>query len=73
MQTPKRYSAALFAQLVGVSVKTLQRWDRIGTLTAGRTITGRRVYTEAHLKRALMEKAHDDRDAVAMHQAKQLP
>ena len=34
-----------FAELVGVSVKTLQRWDREGTLTANRTPTNRRYYT----------------------------
>lgn len=53
MQTLKRYSVAQFAQLIGVSVKTLQRWDRLGILTAGRTVTGRRVYTEAHLQKAV--------------------
>ena len=30
------------AELLGVSVKTLQRWDREGTLKANRTPTDRR-------------------------------
>ena len=34
-----------FAELLGVSVKTLQRWDREGTLKANRTPTDRRYYT----------------------------
>ena len=39
------YKPKDFAELVGVSVKTLQRWDREGTLTANRTPTNRRYYT----------------------------
>ena len=35
------------ANLLGVSVKTIQRWHREGGLKpAGRTVTGRRCYTE---------------------------
>ncbi len=33
------------AKLVGVTVKTLQRWDRLGKLIPNRTKTNRRVYT----------------------------
>jgi putative resolvase len=39
------YSPKIFSKLVGVSVFTLQRWDRNGTLTAHRTPTNRRYYT----------------------------
>jgi putative resolvase len=39
------YSPKNFSKLVGVSVFTLQRWDRNGTLTAHRTPTNRRYYT----------------------------
>jgi putative resolvase len=39
------YSPKNFSKLVGVSVFTLQRWDRNGTLTAHRTLTNRRYYT----------------------------
>jgi putative resolvase len=39
------YSPRHFSKLVGVSVYTLQRWDRNGTLTAHRTLTNRRYYT----------------------------
>ena len=39
------YKPKEFAELLGVSVKTLQRRDREGTLTANRTPTNRRYYT----------------------------
>ena len=47
MNTPNitNYKPKDFAELLGVSVKTLQRWDREGTLKANRTPTDRRYYT----------------------------
>lgn len=39
------YKPKDFAELLSVSVKTLQRWDREGTLKANRTPTNRRYYT----------------------------
>ena len=39
------YKPKDFAELLGVSAKTLQRWDREGTLKANRTPTDRRYYT----------------------------
>ena len=42
------YKPKDFAELLGVSVKTLQRWDREGTLKANRTPTNRRYYTYDH-------------------------
>ena len=39
------YKPKEFAELLGVSVKTLQRWDREGILKANRTLTDRRYYT----------------------------
>ena len=47
MNTSKisNYKPKDFAELLGVSVKTLQRWDREGTLKANRTPTDRRYYT----------------------------
>src|SRR5260370_41774439 len=47
------YAVAQFAKQVGVSVKTLQRWDREGSLKAKRTLSGRRYYDEADLATAL--------------------
>jgi hypothetical protein len=47
------WSAGEFAERIGVSVKTLQRWDRTGVLPARRYPTGRRFYTPAELAMAL--------------------
>lgn len=46
------YDVAEFARLTGVSVKTLQRWDRQGKLRPLRTPTNRRLYTDEHLQQA---------------------
>jgi putative resolvase len=43
------YNISQFAKKVGVTVKTLQRWDREGRLVARRTITNRRYYTDEDL------------------------
>ena len=42
------YKPKDFAELLGVSVKTLRRWDREGSLKANRTPTDRRYYTYDH-------------------------
>ena len=39
------YSPKQFSELIGRSVKTLQKWDREGVLKAHRTSTNRRYYT----------------------------
>jgi len=39
------YKLKDFAKLLGISVKTLQRWDRESTLKANCTPTDRRYYT----------------------------
>lgn len=41
------------ASLIGVSVSTLQRWDRAGLLTAHRTVTNQRRYRRGDLMAAL--------------------
>ena len=41
----KRYKPKEFAELLGASVRTLQRWDKKGLLVAYRTPTDRRYYT----------------------------
>lgn len=47
------YTVTEFVQRIGVSVKTLQRWDREGRLCPSRTPTNRRVYTDEHLYQVL--------------------
>jgi putative resolvase len=39
------YKPQEFAEMIGVSVKTLQRWDNGGKLKAFRSPTDRRYYT----------------------------
>ena len=47
----KIYKPKEFAELLGVSVRTLQRWDKKGLLVACRPPTNRRYYTyEQYLK-----------------------
>lgn len=46
------YSTGQFARAVGVSISTVQRWDREGTLRARRTPAGRRLYDEEQLAQA---------------------
>jgi len=47
----KTLTATQAALLLGVTVKTLQRWEREGRLIPiSRTKTNRRVYTEAQLR-----------------------
>ena len=40
------YSVGEFAELVGRSVQTIQRWDYEGILVSHRTATNRRYYTQ---------------------------
>ena len=47
------YKPQEFAEMLNVSVKTLQRWDREGILIAKRTPTDRRFYTEEQLQEYL--------------------
>ena len=51
----RTYKTGQFAKLIGVDIKTLQRWDRKGLLVAYRTPTNRRYYTHEQLKRYLDE------------------
>ena len=46
-ENTQSYKPKDFARLLGVSVKTLQRWDNTGVLKAFRTPTNRRYYTQA--------------------------
>lgn len=43
----RNYKPQEFAEMIGVSVKTLQRWDNEGKLKAYRTPTNRRYYTHS--------------------------
>lgn len=59
------YKPKDFAKLLGVSVKTLQRWDRDGILKANRTPTDRRYYTYSqYLQFKGIQTENDIRDIV---------
>ena len=59
------YKPKDFAELLGVSVKTLQRWDRDGILKANRIPTNRRYYTyDQYLQFKGIQTENDIRDTV---------
>ena len=59
------YKPKAFAELLGISVKTLQRWDRDGILKANRTPTDRRYYTyDQYLQFKGIQIENDIRDVV---------
>ena len=59
------YKPKDFAELLGISVKTLQRWDRDGILKANRTPTDRRYYTyDQYLQFKGIQTENDIRDTV---------
>lgn len=49
----KTYNVSDAAEKLGVSVKTLQRWDRDGKFVANRTPSNRRYYTEGQITEAM--------------------
>lgn len=49
----RQYKVGEFAKLLNVTVKTLQNWDKQGTLKAYRTPTNQRFYTEEQLNQIL--------------------
>lgn len=59
------YKPKDFSELLGISVKTLQRWDRDGILKANRTPTNRRYYTyDQYLQFKGIQAENDIRDTV---------
>ena len=51
----KMYKPNEFAKMIGVSVKTLQRWDNADILKAHRTPTNRRYYTDEQYENYIKE------------------
>lgn len=52
----KIYNVTQFAEMIGKSVKTLQKWDRDGVLKAYRSPSNRRYYTHTQYMEYLGEK-----------------
>lgn len=44
----RRWSPRDFARMIGVSTRTLSRWDSSGSLKAARLPSGRKFYTAEH-------------------------
>jgi len=61
------YKPKDFAKLLGVSVKTLQRWDRDGILKAYRTPTDRRYYTHDQYLQFKGTQANSDTRATVIY------
>lgn len=51
------YKVGEFAEKVGVSISTLQRWDRTNVLKSRRTPTNQRYYTDEDLNKVLNSEA----------------
>ncbi len=58
------YTPSEFGKKVGVTVHTLQRWDREGRLVAKRTHTNRRYYTDEDIERVLGQLSKGPRETV---------
>ena len=60
----KLYKINAFANLLGKSVRTLQRWDKEGILIAKRNPKDRRYYTHDQYLNYIGVKADDDKKIV---------
>ncbi|WP_180523249.1 MerR family DNA-binding transcriptional regulator, partial [Staphylococcus haemolyticus] len=58
------YKPKEMAELIGVSVPTLQRWDREGVLKAYRTPTNRRYYTKEKYLKYINEHIENQRKVI---------
>ncbi|HHQ3780422.1 TPA: IS607 family transposase [Streptococcus pneumoniae] len=58
------YKPKEMAELIGVSVPTLQRWDREGVLKAHRTPTNRRYYTKEQYLKYINEPIENQRKVI---------
>ena len=58
------YKVGEFAEKIGVSISTLQRWDRTDVLKSKRTPTNQRYYTDEDLNKVLNLKTEAKRKSV---------
>jgi predicted site-specific integrase-resolvase len=59
MYTPRKFS-----EKIGVTVHTLQRWDREGRLVAKRTHTNRRYYTDEDVRSVLGQQTKREKSSI---------
>ena len=53
MEVKKTYTAREFAKLIGVTTRTLSRWDKQNILKSNQTLTNRIYYTQEQLEEVL--------------------
>ena len=63
----KKYKTGEFANLLGVSVKTLQRWDKSGKLLAKRTAGDHRYYTHSQYLEYIGESVKTKEDTTVIY------
>lgn len=63
----KKYKTGEFANLLGVSVKTLQRWDKSGKLLAKRTAGDHRYYTHSQYLEYIGESVEVEQDTTIIY------
>lgn len=56
MRHDRIYKVGEAAKMIGVTVSTMQRWDRTGKLIAHRSEKGRRYYTASQIKETIIER-----------------
>ena len=61
------YSPAQFGKMIGKSVKTLQRWDKEGSLVAYRNPKNRRYYTHEQYLEYIGIKAQKDKSSIVVY------
>lgn len=50
MEKQKIYTLKEFAEVAGVCTKTLSNWEKQGILVSYKKVSGRKYYTDEHLK-----------------------
>lgn len=74
MEDERLYAPREFARLIGRSVKTLQRWDRLDILHAFRSPTNRRYYTHTqYLQYRSQEQPEGDQSDAARQENSDQP
>jgi DNA-binding transcriptional MerR regulator len=74
MEGERLYAPRELARLIGRSVTTLQRWDRLGILKAYRSPTNRRYYTHTqYLEYRSREQSEESQVHVARQEGPDQP
>lgn len=58
----KKYKTGEVAKIFGVTLKTVQRWDKTGKLVAFRNPANHRYYEKEQIEKALLDKKKNKED-----------